>query len=62
MCEPALNYRTETFRYAERKSNHNCIVTGGRHLGGKLFVYIHFLPRRQLIVDTFHSLCVTFSD
>ncbi|MPC52503.1 hypothetical protein E2C01_046373 [Portunus trituberculatus] len=46
----------------QKKSNHSfSIVTGGRHLGGWLFVYNHFPPRRQ-IVDTFQALRLTLSD
>ncbi|MPC18262.1 hypothetical protein E2C01_011142 [Portunus trituberculatus] len=46
----------------QNKSNHSfSIITGRRHLGSWLFVYIHFLPRCQQ-VDTFKSLCVTLSE
>ncbi|MPC65650.1 hypothetical protein E2C01_059788 [Portunus trituberculatus] len=46
----------------QKKSNHSfTIVTGGRQLGGELFVDINFLPRCQL-VHTFQALRMTLSD
>ncbi|MPC13716.1 hypothetical protein E2C01_006460 [Portunus trituberculatus] len=39
-----------TLPVRHKKSNHSfSIVTGVRHLGGYLFVYIHFPLRRQLV-------------